>query len=101
MWFVVISVVDPNQTVNARYVPVNLEYNSAAYESYGLGIVEKPNMTVNVRVTGDGSVVGGLEAGDFAGVPGLFQRHGRKLPTTLRLIVRRADTPLPPSSKGN
>ena len=35
MWFVVISVVDPNQTATVRYVPVNLDYNSAAYQSYG------------------------------------------------------------------
>ena len=91
MWFVVISVVDPNQTVTVRYVPVNLEYNSAAYESYGLGIVEKPNMTVNVRVTGDGSVVGGLEAGDLLVYPDYSSVTGVGT-YTLRLIVRRADT---------
>ena len=91
MWFVVISVVDPNQTVTVRYVPVNLEYNSAAYESYGLGIVEKPNMTVNVRVTGDGSVVGGLEAGDLLVYPDYSSVMGVGT-YTLRLIVRRADT---------
>ena len=91
MWIVVISVVDPNQTVTVRYVPVNLEYNSAAYESYGLGIVEKPNMTVNVRVTGDGSVVGGLEAGDLLVYPDYSSVTGVGT-YTLRLIVRRADT---------
>ena len=91
MWFVVISVVDPNQTVTVRYVPVNLEYNSAASESYGLGIVEKPNMTVNVRVTGDGSVVGGLEAGDLLVYPDYSSVTGVGT-YTLRLIVRRADT---------
>lgn len=91
MWFVVISVVDPNQTVTVRYVPVNLEYNSAAYESYGLGIVEKPNMTVNVRVMGDGSVVGGLEAGDLLVYPDYSSVTGVGT-YTLRLIVRRADT---------
>lgn len=91
MWFVVISVVDPNQTVTVRYVPVNLDYNSAAYESYGLGIVEKPNMTVNVRVTGDGSVVGGLEAGDLLVYPDYSSVTGVGT-YTLRLIVRRADT---------
>ena len=93
MWFVVISVVDPNQTATVRYVPVNLDYNSAAYQSYGLDIVEKPNMTVNVRVTGDGSVVGGLEAGDLLVYPDYSSVTGAGT-YTLKLIVRRADTSL-------
>ncbi len=93
LWFVVISVVDPNQTTTVRYVPVNLDYNSAAYESYGLDIVEKPNMTVNVRVTGDGSVVGGLGASDLLVYPDYSSVSGAGT-YTLKLLVRRADTSL-------
>ena len=67
-WLAVITVVDPNRT-DAYPVPIDFEYNATAYTSQGLDIVVKPNKTIKVGVSGDGSVLGGLSANDILVYP--------------------------------
>ena len=68
IWIVVIVVVDPDTSKDIS-VPVDFAYNSTAYESLGLDIVEKPTQNITVHITGDGSVLGGLTANDLLVYP--------------------------------
>ena len=60
MWVAVTTVVQPGTTVTLNNVPVDYTYDSSVYTSRGLSIVDAPERTVNLTVSGDGYTIGGL-----------------------------------------
>ena len=53
-WMVVTIVVQPNTTITMRNVPVDYTYDATTYTSKGLSIVEAPEKTVDLTISGDG-----------------------------------------------
>ena len=68
-WMVVTIVVQPGTTKNIANVPVDFTYDSAAYTSRGLSIVNAPEKYVTLKVSGDGYAIGSLTASDFVVYP--------------------------------
>lgn len=93
LWFVVVSVINPNTTNTIKYVSVNYEYNATAYTNYGLSIVEKDTETKNIRVNGNGSSIKSLSASDVILYPDYSAVTGPGT-YTLKLAAKRADTSL-------
>ena len=69
MWVAVTTVVQPGTTVTLNNVPVDYTYDSSVYTSRGLSIVDAPERTVNLTVSGDGYTIGGLTSEDFVVYP--------------------------------
>ncbi|MEG2595205.1 MAG: hypothetical protein RR989_01845 [Ruthenibacterium sp.] len=90
VWMYVITVVDPNQSKPIR-VQVNLDFNSAAYTSQGLDIIDKPSKNITVYVNGDNSVIGGLSANDIQVYPDYASVSGSGK-YSLKLKVEKSDT---------
>lgn len=63
-WLVVVMSVEPNTTITISQ-PVDFTYNTAPYILQGLDIIQKPSISVDLKVSGDGVVVGSLSASDF------------------------------------
>ena len=53
-WMAVTIVVQPGTTTTIYNVPVDFTYDSAAYTSRGLSIVNAEEKTVNLKLSGDG-----------------------------------------------
>ena len=89
-WMVVTIIVQPGTTNTIYNVPVDYTYDSAAYTSRGLSIVNAEDKTVNLKLSGDGYTIGGLSASDFVVYPdwSSVRDSGEK---TLRLLVRGAN----------
>lgn len=68
LWVVVITL-QPNTEKDISGVAVNLDYNSATYTGKGLDIVDRPELKVRVKVTGDGSDVLNVTAADLVVYP--------------------------------
>ena len=92
-WMVVTIVVQPGTTTMIYNVPVNFTYDSTVYTSRGLSIVDAPERSVNLKLSGDGYTIGGLTASDFIVYPdwSSVRDSGEK---TLHLLVRGASTML-------
>ena len=86
-WMVVTIVVQPGTTTTLSGVPVDFTYDSATYTSKGLSIVDAPDKTVNLTISGDGYTIGNLGQDDFVVYPdwSSVRSSGSK---TLRLRVR-------------
>ena len=91
-WTVVAAYVYPQSTYTVKDVPINYTYSASTYIALGLDIVEKPELeAVDVRVDGNGTIIGNIESSDimvypsYAGVSG----PGR---VTLRLQARLVNT---------
>lgn len=69
VWLIVVSLIDPDSTQTVSGVVVDLGYNSSAYTSIGLGVIDQQQTTVTVTAKGDRSVIGGLDASDFVIYP--------------------------------
>lgn len=93
LWFIVVSLINPNTTDTIKYVTVDYSYNATAYTNYGLSIVEKDEESRNVRVSGDGSELAGLTSNDVIVYPDYSPVTGPGT-YTLRLSAKRADTSL-------
>ena len=80
-------VVKPDTTRTIANVPVDYTYESAAYTSRGLSIINAPEKTVTLKLSGDGYTIGGMTAADFVVYPdwSSVRDSGEK---TLRLRVR-------------
>ena len=89
-WMVVTIIVQPGTTNTIYNVPVDYTYDSAAYTSRGLSIVNAEEKTVNLKLSGDGYTIGSLTASDFVVYPdwSSVRDSGEK---TLRLLVRGAN----------
>ena len=89
-WMAVTIVVQPGTTTTIYNVPVDFSYDSAAYTSRGLSIVNAEEKTVNLKLSGDGYTIGSLSANDFV-VPdwSSVRDSGEK---SLRLQVRSQST---------
>ena len=89
-WMAVTIVVQPGTTTTIYNVPVDFTYDSAAYTSRGLSIVNAEEKTVNLKLSGDGYTIGSLSANDFV-VPdwSSVRDSGEK---SLRLQVRSQST---------
>ena len=61
-WMAVTIVVQPGTTTTIYNVPVDFTYDSAAYTSRGLSIVNAEEKTVNLKLSGDGYTIGSLSA---------------------------------------
>ena len=68
-WMAVTIVVQPGTTTTIYNVPVDFSYDSAAYTSRGLSIVNAEEKTVNLKLSGDGYTIGSLSANDFVVYP--------------------------------
>lgn len=68
-WMVVTIVVQPNTTITMRNVPVDYTYDATTYTSKGLSIVEAPEKTVDLTISGDGYTIGNLTQDDFVVYP--------------------------------
>ena len=86
-WMAVTIVVKPDTTRTIANVPVDYTYESAAYTSRGLSIINAPEKTVTLKLSGDGYTIGGMTAADFVVYPdwSSVRDSGEK---TLRLRVR-------------
>lgn len=86
-WIIVTIAVQPGTDISLSGVPVDFSYDSTAYTSKGLSIVEAPEQTVNLTVSGDGYTIGDMTADDFVVYPDYSPviSSGEK---TLRLLVR-------------
>ena len=84
-------VVQPGTTTTIYNVPVDFTYDSAAYTSRGLSIVNAEEKTVNLKLSGDGYTIGSLSANDFVVYPdwSSVRDSGEK---SLRLQVRSQST---------
>ena len=89
-WMVVTIIVQPGTSNTIYNVPVDYTYDSAAYTSRGLSIVNAEEKTVNLKLSGDGYTIGSLSANDFVVYPDFssVRDSGEK---TLRLLVRGAN----------
>ena len=90
-WMAVTIVVQPGTTTTIYNVPVDFTYDSAAYTSRGLSIVNAEEKTVNLKLSGDGYTIGSLSANDFVVYPdwSSVRDSGEK---SLRLQVRSQST---------
>ena len=90
-WMAVTIVVQPGTTTTIYNVPVDFTYDSSAYTSRGLSIVDAEEKTVNLKLSGDGYTIGSLSANDFVVYPdwSSVRDSGEK---TLRLQVRSQST---------
>ena len=61
-WMAVTIVVQPGTTTTIYNVPVDFTYDSSAYTSRGLSIVDAEEKTVNLKLSGDGYTIGSLSA---------------------------------------
>ena len=86
-WMAVTIVVQPGTTKTLSNVPVDFTYDSSAYTSRGLSIVSAPEKFVNLKLSGDGYTIGGLQASDFVVYPDWSSVRGSG-EKTLRLQVR-------------
>ena len=89
-WTLVTTVINPGTTQTYSGVPVDYSYGTSDYTSQGLDIVKKPDYKVRVTCTGNGSVLGGLDAADFIVYPDYSVVTGSG-EVTLPLKVRMAD----------
>ena len=91
-WMAVTIVVQPGTTTTIYNVPVDFTYDSAAYTSRGLSIVNAEEKTVNLKLSGDGYTIGSLSANDFVVYPdwSSVRDSGEK---SLRLQVREPEHP--------
>ena len=87
MWVVVTTVVQPGTTIVMRGVPVDYSYDSSVFTSRGLSIVQAPERTVDLTISGDGYTIGELTQEDFVVYPdsSSVRSSGTK---TLQLRVR-------------
>ena len=87
MWVAVTTVVQPNTTKSLGGVPVDYSYDSSVFTSRGLSIVEAPERTVDLTISGDGYTIGKLNREDFVVYPDCssVRSSGTK---TLQLRVR-------------
>ena len=90
-WMAVTIVVQPGTTTTIYNVPVDFTYDSAAYTSRGLSIVNAEEKTVNLKLSGDGYTIGSLTSSDFVVYPDWsgVRDSGEK---TLHLQVRGVNT---------
>ncbi|WP_367924352.1 YbbR-like domain-containing protein [uncultured Ruthenibacterium sp.] len=91
LWFVVRSIINPNSTTTIRNVKVNYDYNSAAYLSQGLDIVEKDTGDKNITISGDDNQISGVEAEDILLYPNYSQVNGPGT-YTLKLVAAQTDS---------
>ena len=87
LWVAVTTVVQPGTNITLNNVPVDYTYESSVYTSRGLSIVEAPERTVSLVVSGDGYTIGQLGVEDFVVYPDCssVRSSGTK---TLQLRVR-------------
>ena len=69
LWLYVTMSVMPNTSTTLSGVPVDFDYGSAKYTTLGLDIVNEPSYTVDLSLSGDGSVLGAARASDFVVYP--------------------------------
>lgn len=69
LWLYVTMSVMPNTSTTLSGVPVDFDYDSAKYTTLGLDIVNDPSYTVDLSLSGDGSVLGAARASDFVVYP--------------------------------
>ncbi len=69
IWSVVTLFIRPDTDIPIQNVQVNFDYDSAKYTSLGLDIINEPTATVNLRASGDGSVLGTLSSSDYVVYP--------------------------------
>lgn len=69
LWLYVTMSVMPNTSTTLSGVPVDFDYDSAKYTTLGLDIVNEPSYTVDLSLSGDGSVLGAASASDFVVYP--------------------------------
>ena len=69
LWLYVTMSVMPNTSTTLSGVPVDFDYDSAKYTTLGLDVVNEPSYTVDLSLSGDGSVLGAARASDFVVYP--------------------------------
>ena len=69
LWVAVTTVVQPGTTIPLGNVPVDYTYESSVYTSRGLSIVDAPERSVTLTISGDGYTIGELRAEDFVVYP--------------------------------
>ena len=69
LWVAVTTVVQPGTTIPLGNVPVDYTYESSVYTSRGLSIVDAPERSVTLTISGDGYTIGELRAEAFVVYP--------------------------------
>lgn len=94
LWVIVI-LQQPTQTYMIT-VPVSYDYNSPLYTAASLDITERNNLSVNVLIKGDSSVLSNVSAADIVVYPDYtdVSRSGTPGEYTLPLRARRSDNSL-------
>lgn len=87
LWIYITMVLVPSTTDTLSGVPVNFTYDSSKYTSLGLDIVNEPAYKVTLNLSGNGSVLGAVEASDFVVYPDYSAVKGAGA-QTLSLKVR-------------
>lgn len=67
--WMVVYFVQPEQTQPVSNILVDLDYNSPAYTSQGLDIIDRTPIYVSIKVKGNGSAVNSLQPSDFIAYP--------------------------------
>ena len=97
-WMAVTIVVQPGTTTTIYNVPVDFTYDSSAYTSRGLSIVDAEEKTVNLKLSGDGYTIGSLSANDFVVYPDWSSvRDSGERPSAFRSAARAPCLPAWPS----
>ena len=94
LWVIVI-LQQPTQTYMIT-VPVSYDYNSPLYTAASLDITDRNNLSVNVLIKGDSSVLSNVSAADIVVYPDYtdVSRSGTPGEYTLPLRARRSDNSL-------
>lgn len=94
LWVIVI-LQQPTQTYMIT-VPVSYDYNSPLYTAASLDIIDRNNLSVNVLIKGDSSVLSNVSAADIVVYPDYtdVSRSGTPGQYTLPLRARRSDNSL-------
>ncbi len=93
VWVIVTVFILQNTSSVISDVPVNFKYDSSKYTGLGLEIVNQPEHTVRLEVTGKGYEVGNLNKTDFIVYPDYSSIKGAGA-MDLKLKVRLADSQL-------
>ncbi len=64
-WYYTVSTVETQHDGVVEDVPVSFDVGEAAVKSQGLSIIETPEATIDIMVTGNRTLVGSLRASDF------------------------------------
>jgi YbbR domain-containing protein len=64
-WFIIVSYISPDYTVNVNNVPITVEISDLSLSSLKLSVIQKSQKNVSLEVSGPRYLIGKLSAKDF------------------------------------